>query len=170
MSWALVAVSGAELSMGLANAAKTRQAAELTRGLNDINAKYAEFDAYQTEQYGAAEAASYEKQVNEVIGGQKVAYAAKNVDVTSGTAAAVQAETKATGFLNTLKIQEEAHMKALGFMREAQQIRYKGSVEQSQAEQSANAQATSAGLGALRSGISGYYRGAGTYGDSSSID
>jgi len=152
------ALAAFQLASSLNQAEAIRSQARLTKEIAEFNAQFAELDAFRTEQYGETEVARYQSEIDKTVGEQRVAYAASGVDVTSGTAAAIQAETKLTGFLNQLDIRSQAQAKALGYKREALGIRLRAITGESQASLNANATEVAGGIGALQTGISGYRR------------
>ncbi len=152
------ALAAFQLASSLNQAEAIRSQARLTKEIAEFNAQFAELDAFRTEQYGEAEVARYQSEIDKTVGEQRVAYAASGVDVTSGTAAAIQAETKLTGFLNQLDIRSQAQAKALGYKREALGIRLRAITGESQASLNANATEVAGGISALQTGISGYRR------------
>lgn len=153
---AAAALAAFQLVSSIQQAEAIRGQARLQKEIAEFNAQFAELDAYRTEQYGETEVARYQNEIDATVGNQRVAYAASGVDVTSGTAAAIQAETKLTGFLNQLDIRTQAQSKALGYKREAMNIRLQGITGQSQASLNANAVETAGIIGAVPGAISGY--------------
>lgn len=92
------------------------------------NAQLAEFAAADTVARGNREAAFQRMEGGDLVGRQKVAYAASGVDPTVGTAAAVQADTRARSEMDAMQIENNAAREAWGFRttgkqykREAQQ-------------------------------------------------
>lgn len=140
---ALFALAAYQAVSALKQADEIRQSAELTNRLNEVNAKYADIDAYETEKFGFTEAASYQPNIDKTLAAQRSGYASQNVDINFGTAADVQEETKLVGNLNILDIQNQARMKALGFKQQAANIRSGMSVTKSQAEINSNSVASS---------------------------
>ena len=155
---AYAGVAGLQIASGLQQAQMIRRQARLTEQLNEMNARFAEIDAYEAEKFGYSEAAAYQTQIDATVGQQKVAFAAQGVDVNFGTAAQLQAETRLTGFLNTIDIQNQARAKARGIRNEASNIRLGSYMSRSQAEINASAVQTQAFLGAANTGVSGYAR------------
>ena len=108
--WQLYAgLAAYQVISGAQQAETLRRNADFNRQLDALNAKYAEIDAWKMEQQGETMAARYQSSVDHVLATQRVAQASQNVDVGFGTAAALQAETKLTGFLNQLDIRNQAH-------------------------------------------------------------
>jgi hypothetical protein len=151
-------VAAYQIAEGLQNAEMIREQGKLQKEINEMNAKYAEIDAYEAEKFGFTQAAAYKKQESQTISSQRVAMAAANVDVNSGTAAEIQAETRLTGFLNTIDIQNAGRARAAGIKREASNTRLNGAMGQAQTNIAA-ADAQRAGFGeAIKTGVSAYTR------------
>ena len=158
---AFAGVAALQVWSGLQQAQMMRRQAKLTEQLNEMNARFAEIDAYEEEKFGYSEAAAYQTQIDATVGQQRVAFAAQGVDVSFGTAAQLQAETRLTGFLNTIDIQNQARAKARGLRNEAANIRLGSYMGRSQAEINASAAQTQGILGAVNTGVtavSGYAR------------
>lgn len=110
------------------------------------NAKNAERDARLAEKRGEEQAINQGKQVNQVVGQQKVGYAASGVDVSSGSAAAVTAETYKIGFEDMSTIKNNAYLEAMGFRQQAANYRTAGAQALKGAQNSANASILRGGL------------------------
>lgn len=149
----LYALAGLQAVSALKQADEIRRSADLTRKLNEINAQYADYDAYQAELGGETQAARYQSEIDKIASEQQTTLAAQGVDINYGTAAEIQKDTKVTGFLNILDIKQQARARAMGFKREARETRIKGAFNQSQAEINANGVAVA---GLLNAGATGY--------------
>jgi hypothetical protein len=152
---ALQAYSGMQQAEGI------RRQAELQQELSDMNAKYAEIDAWEAEKFGHTQAAAYAKNIDQTVGEQRVGYAAQNVDVNFGTAKEVQNEARLTGYLNTMEIQNQARKKAYGLKIEASNLRLGGTMHMIQSRMDeASAQRTGI-INAATTGLSLYQRSGG---------
>lgn len=156
MAWAYAALAGLQLVQGLQQADTIRQQAELTKQLADMNAEFAEVDAFNAELEGYSKAARYQNVVNNISAEQTAAYAAQGVDSTFGTAAEIKKETEAIGQLNTLDIMDEAHARALGFKREARNIRLNARMGGIEATARAGSTVAAAAINAATTYASGY--------------
>lgn len=143
---------------GIKQAESIRQQARLTAKLNELNAQYIEYDAWQAEAFGQTEQARYQSEIDRVEGEQKVTFAANDVDINYGTAAELQGETRLTGVLNKIQIQNQATSRSLGLRREANNVRFRSIMQQAEAEASAQASITSGFANAAQTGISAYTR------------
>lgn len=152
----LLALAAIQAGSAAKQAGEIRDSADLTQSLNEINAKYYDYDAHQAEIFGQTEAASYDKKVTSTIGAQRVGYAAGNVDVNYGTAKDLQNETKLIGNLNILDITNEARSRAQGIRQNAWNLRYSGKMANEQAHINANATETAGYINAGETGYRGY--------------
>jgi hypothetical protein len=101
-------------------AGKAAQAsANAEADMMDYNASVAEISAAQAVEQGEVEANRYREQIEGVVGTQRVGYAGQGVDVSSGSALAVQADTKAAAEMDALQIKSNAQRQAWGFQVEA---------------------------------------------------
>lgn len=110
------------------------------------NAKNAERDAKLAEKRGEEQAINQGKQVNQVIGQQKVGYAASGVDVSTGSAAAVTAETYKIGFEDMTTIKNNAYLEAMGYRQQAANYSTAGAQAVKGAQNAANASILRGGL------------------------
>ena len=115
-----------QLVQGMHQAETMRANAELTREIAQMNAEYAEIDAHRVALSGFSQEARYQSVIDSTLSAQKVAFAAQNIDVSFGTAAEIQQESKLIGELNKIDIVNQAHEKALGVKNQARQIRLQG--------------------------------------------
>lgn len=155
---AFAVLAAMQVISGNNQAAALRAQAKRKQMIADMNAEFAELDAWEAEQQGYADQARYQGVVDATVGTQRVAYASKNVDIGYGTAAEVQAETRITGMLNMLDIQKQARNKALGFKKEAQNLRLGGEMTRQQGDMDATATQNAAYMNAAGTALSGYDR------------
>lgn len=164
MAWQAYAVlAGYQILSGMQQADAIRENAKITKQINELNAQYAEVDAWNAEQTGATEESRYQTTIDKTLAAQKVGLAAQDVDVNFGTAAEIQAETKLTGFLNQLDIRNQAHAKALGYTAQARNYRMGGAMQSIEAEAKATATRNTAIIGGASTSLTGYekYKGKG---------
>jgi hypothetical protein len=150
--------AGFQVIAGLQQGEMIRDNAQITKAVADLNAQYAELDAYNAETLGYTKQARYQSVIDATLGAQKTAYAAQNVDVGFGTAKEVQAESKLNGFLNQLDIKNQANEAARGYMNQARNIRLGSQAAVAQAGVNAAATQGAAVLGAFNTGLTGYSR------------
>lgn len=157
--WALAALMAYQVVSGFHQAELIREQARLKKQVDDMNAEDAEIDAHNAEVYGFTESARYQSVVDQTVGSQRGIYAAQNVDVNYGTAAQKQEETKLTGYFNMLEMQRRAKERALGYKKEARNIRLGSGFSRLQSNMDANASINYGITSAMSTGVSGYARG-----------
>ena len=156
MSAAFAAVGALQIWNGLQQADSIMFNADLTRQINRANAENLELEAFKAETFGFTQSARYQTVIDKTLGSQKAAFAGQGVDVNTGTAAALQAESRFTGFLNQLDIQQAARNKAKGLRQKASNTRLQGLMSQIQSEVDANAARIGGVVGAAATFASGY--------------
>lgn len=154
--WPIAAEAGVDFLAGAMQAESTRVNAHLIQQVDDLNAQYADVDAYNQVQAGVTKSARYQDVVNQTIGAQQGAEAAKGVDVNFGTAAEVGAESKISGMLNQMDIKRQAEMNAMGYKTQAINLRLAGATGEAQQQETAQAEQIGGGLRGVSSGLSGY--------------
>lgn len=115
----------------------------------NVNAKLAEDQAADAVKRGDQEANQVAQKVKQVRGSQRVAYAAQGIDVNSGVAAEVQADTEALGAIDMVKIREGAWREAWGYKVEAINSRSKGQFARQAGDAAARTTLLTGGLKAL---------------------
>lgn len=139
-------MAGLQLVGSLSDAENQKEMGNYQNEQYQQNAKNAERDAKLAEKRGEEQAINQGKQVNQVVGQQKVGYAASGVDVSSGSAAAVTAETYKIGFEDMSTIKNNAYLEAMGFRQQAANYRTAGAQALKGAQNSANASILRGGL------------------------
>lgn len=147
-----------QLAGGYFAAQNIKETAALNADIADLNAEFAELDAFDAELEGFTEQARYQKVVDETISSQRLAFAAADVDVTFGSAADVERESRFIADLNKMEIQKQAQEKALGFKLQARDFRIGSFLTTAQAKVQASAVKFGAITGAAQTGLSGYSR------------
>jgi hypothetical protein len=158
MAWQYAALAGYQILSSLQQAEMMEEQGKLQRKVSEMNAEFAEVDAYEAEKAGFTQAARYQANANEVIADQKIAMTSKDIDVTYGTAAELQAESKLNTLLNTLDMQREGRERAMGFRREARQTRLQGSLNSLGVSTQASATRNAGVMNAGATLVSGYSR------------
>jgi hypothetical protein len=102
---------------GAANAAASaeEQAAESQAQLDEYNAGVAEVQAVDAQTRGELAVQQIQQQVKQVIGGQRAAFAAGSIDVSSGSAAEVQADAAYLGAIDAATSRNNAAREAWGY-------------------------------------------------------
>lgn len=179
--YAMAGLAGLQLATSYFAAENIRQSAAINQRVAEINAEFAELDAYDAEIAGFSEVARYQSVIDATLGEQQAGFAAADVDLNFGTAAAIMEETKLIGELNKLELINQAEQQALGFKNQARNFRLGGYLARMGAEgNAAQVQlqgvlgAAGTGVQAIRSNATGYRSeggqgGGNTGGQSSSV-
>lgn len=141
---------------GLHQAEIIRANAKIQKQINDMNAQFAELDAYNAEVQGYTDETRYQGIIDDTVGQIDFAYTMDKVDTGFGTARSVIDQTKYTGFLNKLEIQNQSRLKALGYRQEARNIRLGSFLSGMESNQRAKASETASLIDASRTALSGY--------------
>lgn len=160
--YAYAALAGLQLAGGYFASQNIKATAELNKDIADMNAEFAELDAYDALTQGETNKAMYQKQIDDTLADQSTIMHAQDIDVNYGSAASVAAETKFTGQLNLMQIQKEAQMTALGYKRQARDITLSSEMQYA-SDRGRAGQAMFSGLvNASQTGLTGYSRSGGT--------
>lgn len=155
-AYAYAALALFQVASGAQQAEMVQANGRLSQRISDMNAKYADLDAYEAEKFGFTQSARYQSVIDSMIGEQKVRLANQNVDVNFGTAKELQEETKLTGFFNQLEIQNAARARARGLRIDASNMRLGSYMQGIQSDVSATAVRSSSYADAVKTGITGY--------------
>lgn len=152
------AVAGLELAGGYFASQNIKETAEINRDISNMNAEFAELDAYDAHVQGFTRQAQYQSVIDQTIGEQQAFMTAQGIDVNYGSAASVQNESRFFGQLNLMQIQRQAQEQTLGYQRQARDYRVGGSLQYS-GDIARAGQAQFAGFAsAAKSGLTGYER------------
>lgn len=150
-------LAGLQLIGGHYAAKNTKETAALNADIEDMNAEFAELDAYDARIDGFSEQARYQSVVDKTLGEQTAILAAQDIDLSAeGTAQQIQKETRFIAELNKLEIQNDASQRALGYKREARGFKIRGFLERLQGNIRASDIKFQTLLSAAETGISGY--------------
>ncbi len=128
MAAAAFALGAFQIISGFQQAELIRQQGQLKERIAEINAEFAEIDAFEAERLGFTQAIRFQSLIDSTISDTQLAFAAADVDVNFGTAKEIIADTKVVGILNTLDIQKQARERAAGFKAQARQFRLAGAI------------------------------------------
>lgn len=151
-------MAGLQLAGGYFASQNIKATADLNREIADMNAEFAELDAYDAELEGYSAQARYQSVIDNTLAEQSAIQQAQDIDVTYGSAASLTAETRVTGTLNLMEIQQQAQNAALGYTRQARDIRLGGELGFADAQTRAGQARFGAVIGAAQSGLTGYER------------
>jgi hypothetical protein len=119
----LIATAAAGTAISAAGSIKAGNAAQRAGNAaaerEEWNAQVAELQAADALARGAEEESQFRTQVRQLIGSQRAAYAGQNVDVGSGSAAAIQGDSAYLGELDAQRIRSRAASEAWGYEVEA---------------------------------------------------
>jgi len=105
-----------------------RASAESAARLSEFNAAVAELQAADAIARGAQEEARFRDGIDGLIGSQRAAIAANNIDVGFGSALDVQADAAYQGELDALTIRNNAAREAWGYAVQAQDSRLRAQI------------------------------------------
>jgi hypothetical protein len=118
-----------------------------------INTEMSTMQAEDSIRRGDIDARNYQKEVDQMIGSQRVAYAAQGVDVDFGSAAAIQEETRMQGAIDALKIRNNAWREAWGYRVEANNSTFAGEFAKIEGKSAAKQTLLTGGMQALSYGV-----------------
>lgn len=150
------AVVGLQLAGGYFASQNIKETARLNQDIANMNAQFAELDAYDAITQGYTEQAKYQAVIDKTLGEQQLIQTAQDIDVNYGTASAVQSETKFTAEMNLMEIQKQAEERALGYKKQSRDYRTSGAMQRAEGDQRASAVRFNAIAGAAQTGLSGY--------------
>jgi hypothetical protein len=152
------ALAGLQLAGGYFASQNIKATAELNQDIADMNAEFAELDAYDAELEGYTRQARYQSVIDNTLAEQSAIMLAKDIDVNYGSAASVAEETKFMGQINLMEIQKQAEEKALGYTRQARDIRLGSAMSYAESKARAGQAMFQGIVGAAQTGLSGYRR------------
>lgn len=126
------------------------------KAVTQINAKLANMQAEDALKRGETTARDYKKEVEGMIGTQRVAMAAQGVDVNFGSAKDVQEQTRHQMERDILTIKSNAFREAWGYKVEATNLSYAGKFMEISAKNQSTQTLITGGMNALNYGLQGY--------------
>ena len=147
-------LAGYQIYSGFAQAEAVREQARIQAALDESNAQLAEYDAWRAEQNGQTAMARYQTELDKAAGTSRAVIAA--VGGEGGSLEEITEENRLTGFFNKLDIDNRAYEQAMGYRREARNIRAGSRVMQSSANRKANSMQIGALAKAAGTAVSGY--------------
>jgi len=152
----MFAMAAMQLANGYFASQNVKATAELNREIAEMNAEFAELDAYDAEIEGYSAQARYQSTIDNTLAEQKTMMLAQDIDVSYGSAASIADETNFNGQLNMMEIKKQAQEGALGYTRQARDMRLNGSLAYGDAQAKASAIMGDAIVSATKTGLSGY--------------
>ncbi len=150
------ALAAFQMMAGNQQADAIRRQAAFKQQIDNMNAGYADLDAYNAEKQGHTQSARYQNVIDSTVAEQRTGYASSNVDVNYGTAAQVQGESRLTGLMNALDIQRQAREKAFGYTVQGINYRLGGVTAVGQGAVDAYGAEQAGVLNAARTGVSAW--------------
>lgn len=121
------------------------------------NAKVAEFMAKDAERRGERDAQEHIKATRQIVGAQRAGFAAQGVDVNSGVAADVQADTKYMGEQDAVTIRNNAWREAWGYRVAATDLYGQGKMADIASKNKSRQTLIAGGINALDYGVRAGY-------------
>lgn len=135
---ALFALSVVVAGAGAQQQAKAqRQAGETNAAIANQNKKIADLNAQDALNQGAADAAEKRTKTRLILGQQRAAIAANNVELSTGTALEVLGDTALFGATDEQRLRENASRRAWGFQVQGQNAQWQGQMDQFRGQQGA---------------------------------
>lgn len=151
-----------QLAGGYFASQNIKATADLNKDIADMNAEFAELDAYDARAQGETNQALYQKQVDDTLAEQRTMMNAQNIDTSYGSAGSIASETNFTAQLNLMQIEKDAQFTALGYKRQARDTRLGGTMQYA-SDRARAGQAMFSGItSAMSTGLTGYARAGGT--------
>ena len=145
-----------QLAGGYFASQNIKATAALNKDIADMNAEFAELDAFDAIAEGQTNQARYQSVIDGVLGDQQLAYTAADIDVNYGTAAAKQEETRFVGDMNLMEIEKQAQEKALGYKTQARAFKTAGVNAIGEGNAKAASTMFNSVMGAAKTGLTGY--------------
>ena len=134
MAWQYAVMAGYQIISGLQQAEMIGMQADIQKEIDEFNAQLAEYDAWKVRGYGQTQMARYQNQVDQAIAAGKTSAAAAGVDINQGSLSEYAAEQEFAGFMNQMDIENQSIEAALGYKRQARNIRLGSSMNQMQSK------------------------------------
>lgn len=125
-------------------------------GVSKLNAQLADMKSEDAIDRGGIQARDYQKEVDNMISDQRVAYGSQGIDVNFGSAADVQQQTREQGAMNVLKIKNNAYLEAWGYKSEAINDTAQGKFTQVSGDANARNTLITGGMNSLSYGLQAY--------------
>lgn len=116
----------------------------------NANARLANLQAARSEQLGQRAATRQMQATRGLIGSQRASLAAQGIDISSGSAADIQADTAALGALDAQMLANNARLEAMGYRQQASSLQGQARMTKLGARNAARNTILSGGLQATR--------------------
>jgi len=156
MAWQYAAMAGYQIVSGLHQAEMVGMQMEVQKEIDEFNAQMAEYDAWKAIGFGQTQMARYQSQIDQAMAAGKASAAAEGVSTTEGSVSEIMADQKFAGFLNMMDIENQARERALGYQRQASNIRMGSKFTQAQGKTQQAAIVGGSVMRAAGTALSGY--------------
>lgn len=143
-----IALGTSSLAGGIQESRAAKSQARVAETQGALAAEFAEIQAQDALKRGKEDARQASRQTKQLIGKQRAIQAAQGIDVGSGTALDIQAETAEFGEIDESRIRMNAYREAWGFKSEATASRSQGRLSSIGLKQQARSSLLTGGLGA----------------------
>lgn len=113
-----LAKAGSSIAAGQANANAQRQQIAFQRQMNAVNNEILELDKEAAKDAGNDQLKQISQTARAIAGAQQVAFAAQGIDISSGSAADIQADTRYLAEIDAVQSKNNAMRAAFGFKTE----------------------------------------------------
>lgn len=158
MAWQYAALAGYQVISGLQQAEMVRMQADIQKQIDEFNAQMTEYDAWRVIGYGQTQMAQYQQQIDQAQAAGRVSAAGAGVSMTEGSIAELSQQNQLIGQMNLMEIENQTREKALGYTRQARNIRFASGMAQGQAQVQAQSIIGGSLMQAAGTAVSGYLR------------
>lgn len=122
----MVTSGAAALSGAYANSQALKTQGEIGKVAGEINTRFAKLGAEDAIARGDKDAVRVRKDAGRLIGRQRAAAAAQGIEVDSGSAAAIEQDTRVMGALDAVTVRNNAWREAMGYRVQAVEATARG--------------------------------------------
>ena len=156
MLYAYMALAAVQAIGGFQQADIIRSNGELQTNIDDMNASFANYNAYQANAAGLSRAAQYADVVDSTNAADRAAFASSGVTIGYGTAGEVTANNTVAGMVNSLQLQKQGQQSAMGYETQGINLKLAGSMAGYQADLQADSTQAQGLMSAASTGLAGY--------------
>jgi len=134
-------------------AAALRQQAKYSRDMSELNASLSNMNAQDALRFGDDQADILKSDAQKMIGAQRAALAAQGIEIDSGSALQVQADTAGLASQDAMRIKANAVRQAYGFKLEGIQHQVSGAMGYTSGMNTARSTIAAGGMNAVGAGV-----------------
>lgn len=153
MAAAQITEGGITLASAYGQAGALQGQANWARESGDFASRMAGLQAKDVERRGALSATAIRQQGQRIIGSQRAALAAQGIDIATGSAVDVQADTARQAELDAQQVEANAWRQAWGIREQGREDAFAGRMQGADLDQRAFASALTGGAAFVRSGV-----------------